>query len=182
MRATEYSAGVGRDSPFKYTMQCRCGAAPERWGWPRFTVQVHLAQTRGKRHRLLGLAEIHRSSTLAGGIQDRAPVLLGLAEIHRSSTLDKPALQPHADRWGWPRFTVQVHSRDRMDQLVKLLGLAEIHRSSTLTMWQVRPLQTLGLAEIHRSSTLQPFASGPAGSAGVGRDSPFKYTMPRVSR
>ncbi len=55
----------------------------------------------------LGMAGIHRSSTLRSWAGTGCSSL-GMAGIHRSSTLQWPICH-HYFCWGWPGFTAQVH-------------------------------------------------------------------------
>ncbi len=81
------AARDGRDSPLKYT-----------------------GRVSSRANNMLGMAGIHRSSTLAKRIGD-ASLSLGMAGIHRSSTLGSGG-----------------------DAEAALLGMAGIHRSSTLDL------------------------------------------------
>src|SRR6185437_217489 len=85
-------------------------------GWPGFTAQVHYLQDLPRLTLALGMAGIHRSSTLVSHTLT-ASFLLGMAGIHRSSTL-----------------------RTGQHDAMPTLGMAGIHRSSTLGWlagWQV---------------------------------------------
>ena len=149
-------AGDGRDSPLKYTWGNLYPRGGSSWGWPGFTAQVHFRSRLNSRRCALGMAGIHRSSTLQSrnGSEDRE---LGMAGIHRSSTL-----------------------RSRRDTDALRLGMAGIHRSSTLFTTFYANQTGLGMAGIHRSSTLNPSTDIVESKAGDGRDSPLKYTFDGV--
>ncbi len=99
-------AGDGRDSPLKYTTAAR-SPEPQTLGM----AGIHRSSTLHGGTRMswqgLGMAGIHRSSTLRGRTGNKC-LSLGMAGIHRSSTLEGGHV-PDRDRWGWPGFTAQVH-------------------------------------------------------------------------
>ena len=147
-----------------------------RWGWPGFTAQVHCSSSTGRECVTLGMAGIHRSSTLDGDLSTRR-CWLGMAGIHRSSTLrtaasrtsmragdgrDSPLKYTRADRaalrrqrWGWPGFTAQVHyaAHGALRQL--RWGWPGFTAQVHSCRWRTSSLRRLGMAGIHRSSTLR---------------------------
>ena len=109
--AMHMSAGDGRDSPLKYTRSLHRHARRVRWGWPGFTAQVHWTRCDATAAIRLGMAGIHRSSTLLdrAGMRD---CTLGMAGIHRSSTLAQRASR-YADCAGDGRDSPLKYTQQR---------------------------------------------------------------------
>ncbi len=188
-------AGIHRSS----TLSIRSARSATRWGWPGFTAQVHLLCVTV----CVTCAGDGRDSPLKYTRDDGVPSMprrLGMAGIHRSSTLDAQQTQLtrcagdgrdsplkytrracaacDAQRWGWPGFTAQVHlivsalhairAGDGRDSPLKYTARAVGHVAAAL-----------GMAGIHRSSTLSARGRSARSAAGDGRDSPLKYTRQR---
>ena len=128
------TAGDGRDSPLKYTID-RARYLQRMAGDGRDSPLKYTRNDNLPDHPGLGMAGIHRSSTL-GSYFVSLDGALGMAGIHRSSTLAATALS---------RMALSRMSR---------LGMAGIHRSSTLRPCTDPDPVLLGMAGIHRSSTL----------------------------
>ncbi len=78
-------AGDGRDSPLKYT-NCSVTSVVVAAGDGRDSPLKYTTISRWPLRKLLGMAGIHRSSTLVVPLT-WARIVLGMAGIHRSSTL-----------------------------------------------------------------------------------------------
>ena len=121
----------------------------------------------------LGLAESRRSSTLTKRIESSTG-LLGLAESRRSSTLAYNFIR-HFDGWGWPRVAAQVHYNNCNARRTPSWGwprvAAQVHCKERIEMAKIRWGWPRVAAQVHF------LCDGPfPNRAGVGRESPLKYT------